>query len=214
MPQEKAHVLSNDPWVVTVDHFLSNEECEHMIETSAGRLEDSQVSRASGGAASSGRTSRTAWIKHDTDAVTRSVFDKVVAFVGLPPKTAENFQVVHYGETNEYRAHYDSWDHDGSEKTLRCLKRGGPRILTALVYLNAVDEGGCTRFTKLNIDVLPGVGKLLVFENTHRNSIHKHLLSEHAGMPVTKGEKYIFNLWFRECDASKLYSQTRPSYYV
>ena len=69
-------------------------------------------------------------------------------------------------ETNEYKAHYDSWDHDGSEKTLRCIKYGGPRMLTALVYLNKPEEGGATKFTKLNIDVSPTIGKLLVFVNT------------------------------------------------
>ena len=34
--------------------------------------------------------------------------------------------------------------HDGSEKTLRCMKYGGARIKTALVYLNDVEEGGST----------------------------------------------------------------------
>jgi hypothetical protein len=38
-------------------------------------------------------------------------------------------------------------------------------------------------------------------------------LSEHAGMPVIKGEKYAFNLWFKECNSKKLYSEFNPDYY-
>ena len=131
----------------------------------------------------------------------------------IPLENAEKFQVVYYGETNEYRAHYDSWDHDGSEKTLRCIKYGGPRIVTALLYLSDVEEGGSTRFTRLGIDVQPERGKLLIFRNTQKDSIHKHVLSEHAGMPVIKGEKYICNLWFRHASFSRLYSETHPEYY-
>ena len=38
-------------------------------------------------------------------------------------------------------------------------------------------------------------------------------MSQHAGMPVIKGEKYAFNLWFKECRAKKLYSEFNPGYY-
>ena len=41
----------------------------------------------------------------------------------------------------------------------------------------------------------------------------RHPLSEHAGMPVIKGEKYIVNLWFRECSRNMLYKDYNPSYY-
>ena len=32
-------------------------------------------------------------------------------------------------------------------------------------------------------------------------------------MPVIKGEKYAFNLWFKECNSKKLYSEFNPEYY-
>ena len=34
-----------------------------------------------------------------------------------------------------------------------------------------------------------------------------------TGMPVLKGEKYAFNLWFRECSRSMLYEMFNPEYY-
>ena len=32
-------------------------------------------------------------------------------------------------------------------------------------------------------------------------------------MPVIEGEKYMFNLWFRECERNRLYSDYNPEYY-
>jgi hypothetical protein len=85
------------------------------------------------------------------------------------------------------------------------MKYGGQRMKTALVYLNNVDEGGGTRFTKLNKEVNAEKGKLLVFHNVHDGTHNKHELSEHAGMPVIQGEKWAFNLWFREETRKVLY---------
>ena len=59
-------------------------------------------------------------------------------------------------------------------------------------------SGGGTRFTKLNTVVKAETGKLLVFSNVLANSNIRHYLSEHAGQPVLEGEKWAFNLWFRE----------------
>ena len=148
-----------------------------------------------------------------------------LGYVGLPLAVsfAEKFQVVHYDKTQRYNQHYDSWDHDGSEKTLRCIKHGGPRLLTALVYLNDVEKGGSTRFTKppkgvAPIDVEPKKRKLLIFDNVMRDkdgnfTIFKHYHTEHAGTPVIEGEKYIFNLWFRQYDKTVLYKDVYPEYY-
>tara|TARA_B110000305_G_C19465899_1_gene658012 strand:- start:2752 stop:4833 length:2082 start_codon:yes stop_codon:yes gene_type:complete len=205
--------LHNDPQIYTLDNCITEEECNHLINIATPTLENSIVSDANGGYVSNGRTSKTSWVDHFHDSITTNIAKNMANIVGMPLENAEKFQVVYYGETNEYKQHYDSWDHNGSEKTLRCIKWGGPRMVTALLYLNKVEEGGSTKFTKLNIDVNPSIGKLLVFENTYKNSIDKHLLSEHAGMPVIKGEKYIVNLWFRQFNKSKLYSETNPSYY-
>ena len=39
----------------------------------------------------------------------------------------------------------------------------------------------------------------------HAGKNIRHELSEHAGMPVIEGEKWGFNLWFREQSRQKLY---------
>jgi hypothetical protein len=208
-------VLSNDPFVATYSDVLSPEECTHFIELAKPKLKRALVSSGTCGFVSAGRTGQNTWLKHDTDAVTRRVAERIAALAGMPLENAEKFQVIYYGPTDEYRTHYDSWEHDGSEKTLRCMKHGGARVKTALCYLNTVERGGGTRMTKLGVDVAAERGKLLVFANTLGADDHaRHPLSEHAGMPVEAGEKYAFNLWFRECRSTRLYRDFNPAYYA
>ena len=213
-PQEQINTcLCEDPNIYTIDNYVTKEECEHMMKLGKENLIDSVVSNDKGGYKSTGRTSKTNWIDHFHDSITTNLALKISNQVGIPIENAEKFQIVYYGENNEYRAHYDSWDNDGSEKSLRCVKFGGPRLKTALVYLNTVEEGGSTRFTKLNKEVSAQQGKLLVFDNVYKDTINKHHLSEHAGMPVKKGEKFIFNLWFRHMKKSVPYINLNPEYY-
>jgi len=207
-------VHAREPLVLTIEKCLTPDECNHMINISKHLMKRSLVSNEKQGIESTGRTSLNTWIQHNHDEITKSIGEKIANVVGIPLENAEAFQVIYYDINAEYRNHYDSWEHDGSEKTLRCMKYGGARLKTALVYLNDVEEGGSTRLNRINVDILPKKGKLLVFENTYSGTNVKHPLSEHAGMPVIKGEKYAFNLWFKECNAKMLYSDFNPNYYI
>lgn len=207
------NVISEEPKITVVEKFITKQEAEHLIDLGKPNLKRSVVSDDKGGYESNGRTSRTAWIFHNHDDITLNVANRISKYVNIPLENAEAFQLVHYDPTQEYRAHFDSVDHNGSEKTLRVIKYGGTRILTALLYLNDVEEGGSTKFTKLNKEIFPSMGKLLTFQDVCTGTNIKHPLSEHAGCPVIKGEKYIINLWFRECSRKMLYSDFNPEYY-
>ena len=210
---DKMIVHKTEPNIFCISDFLSQKECTHVINVAKPFMKPSLVSNNKQGQISQGRSSTNAWIYHNKDSTFSSIAKRIANVVGIPIENAEAFQVIYYGVNGEYRRHYDAWEHDNSEKTLRCMKYGGNRIKTALVYLNDVESGGSTSFPRLNIDVTAEKGKLLVFDNTYKNTNIKHPLTEHAGMPVKKGEKYAFNLWFRECNFKRLYSDFKPSYY-
>lgn len=57
---------------------------------------------------------------------------------------------------------------------------------------------GETKMVNLNIQITPKVGRLLIFHNCHIGSSTRHADSNHAAMPVERGEKWAMNLWFRE----------------
>ena len=184
----------------------------YQAETS---LKRALVSFENNGVVSEGRTGTNTWIQHNHDEITKNVGERIPKIVGMPLENAEAFQVIYYGVSQEYRPHYDSWGHDGSSKTLRCMNKGGARMKTALCYLNDVTKGGGTKMTKLNVTIPAEKGKLLVFNNTVSEVDHtRHELSQHAGLPVEEGEKFAFNLWFRECNRNMLYKNFNPSYYI
>lgn len=191
-------VLCADPLIFTIDDFIDGETCEHFVRLCKGNMARALVAGADAPAVSSGRTNTNCWIHHDTDAVTKSVADRLSQTVGLPLSNAESYQMIHYNEGEKYNPHYDGWREDGSDKSQRCLRRGGQRMATALVYLNDVASGGETTFTKLGIRVQPVRGRLLVFHNVHGGTNQLHEQSEHMAAPVANGEKFAFNLWFRE----------------
>lgn len=211
---QKETILSKDPYVATYNNILSDKECQHFIDISRDSLKRSLVSSDTKGFVSGGRTRSNTWIRHNHDEITKEVGERIAKIVGMPLENAEAFQVIYYGITQEYRRHYDSWVHDGSEKTRRCMALGGARMKTALCYLNDVTKGGGTKMTKLDITVPAEKGKLLVFHNTVSDTDHtRHELSEHAGLPVEEGEKFAFNLWFKECNSKMLYKDYNPDYY-
>ena len=191
-------ILHTDPKIRIQKKVLSTRTCNHFIKISKDKLKKALVSSDKGGVVTNGRSGQNCWIKHDFDTTTLRIAKQISKIVGLPIENAEAFQVIHYDIAQEYRNHCDSWDHDFSEKSRRCMRFGGQRMTTALCYLNTPVEGGSTRFTRLNIDVPAERGKLLIFSNVYEGTIKKHPLSEHAGSPVISGEKFAFNLWFRE----------------
>lgn len=202
-------IINNSPKVYIINNFLTDEECEHFINISKDNIKPALVSGDKEGYVSNGRTGQNCWLKHNFDSITKSVANKISEEVGIPIENAEAFQIIYYDKNQEYKQHYDGWLFDGSEKSKRNMKYGGQRMKTALVYLNDVESGGGTKFTKLNMEVNAEKGKLLVFENVHSGTNKRHELSEHAGMPVIEGEKWAFNLWFREESRDKLYDYNK-----
>lgn len=191
------------PLIKTIDDFLDNETCAHFINIAKDKLEQALVSTNNAGIVSGGRTGKNCWIKHDYDKITFSVAKRIADLVGLPLQNAEKYQFIYYDTNQEYRSHMDSWDHDNSEKSKRCMRHGGQRMFTALGYLNNVRKGGHTRFTRKNISVAPKKGRLLIFQNVLPGTNKRDPLSEHAGSSVINGEKWGFNLWFREDNFQK-----------
>ena len=197
--------ISQDPKIYTIDDYLTEEECQHFIKISENKFERSLVTGNDSNFVSEQRSSQNYWLPHDKDEITLRVATKISELVNYPLENAEMFQVIYYGKNQEYYNHCDSWHFDGSEESKRCLLRGGQRMVTALVYLNDVENGGETKFTRLNISVYPKKRKLLVFHNCKEGTNILNPMSEHAGTSIIKGEKYAFNLWFRQQSLNKNY---------
>jgi len=193
-----AKIYSQSPRIEVVDDFLSIEECEHFISLGVDSLNASKVMGEKGGEVfDERRTSQHCWVAHGQTEMSQRVADNISNAVGFPTDNAESFQLVHYSETQEYQPHFDAFSTE-SVSGQDALERGGQRLITALVYLNRVAGGGNTNFPNLDLEVEARPGRMVIFQNCYPGTDTCHPDSLHGGMPVSEGEKWALNLWFRE----------------
>ncbi|MFK7864232.1 MAG: prolyl hydroxylase family protein [Pseudohongiellaceae bacterium] len=189
--------VNNDPLVYVFENFLSNVEVEQLLAAAKPKLKQALVSDSEAGIESSGRTGRNCWVAFKHNRTIEDLSLRVAEVVGLPLDQAESLQVIHYGKTQQYSPHYDAWD-AATERGRRCMVKGGQRLVTCLLYLNDVEEGGGTSFPNLDMEVRAKKGRMVLFHNCYQDKSIRHPDSLHGGMPVLEGEKWACNFWFRE----------------
>ena len=81
----------------------------------------------------------------------------------------------------------------------------GPRLYTFFMYLSDVEQGGETRFTKLNISVTPKKGSAILWPSVHSDDPYRtEDLTYHEAVTVGKGEKYAANFWIHMFEFQKM----------
>ena len=173
--------------------LITTSYCRLIIDKCRDRLVDSEVV---GGKHKNIRNSKQCWIPKD-DPIVKPIFNAVSNYFNIPFENAEDLQVVRYLPDQYYNEHHDACC-DGSDKCLTFIKRGGQRILTVLIYLNNEFESGHTYFKNLDLRIKPSTGSAIVFFPLAQGTNKCHPYALHAGTPVTKGQKWIANIWFRE----------------
>ena len=80
---------------------------------------------------------------------------------------------------------------------MQANRQQGPRILTAYLYLNDVEEGGGTNFDQLGVTVMPKRGRAVLWPSVRDDATdRKERRTSHQALPVIKGIKYGANAWF------------------
>lgn len=187
--------MAEDPMVAVMEQVLTEEEMAHVITLAGSRMQRAKVSLDDSYTITEGRSGSNCWISYDSDDVIARIGQRIAGIVGIPLSHAEAMQVIHYGPAQEYRAHYDAYDL-ATARGQRCCAYGGQRLVTALVYLNTIEEGGATSFPRLDVSVAAAPGRMVIFHNTGDDVGVPHPRSLHAGTPVLRGEKWAFNIWF------------------
>jgi hypothetical protein len=156
------NILSTDPWILTIDDFITKVEINTLLKLRSDWYESGAsdvVINASGlkvNFEKAKRNSKTAWCLpgHECgrNIFVRNLLRKIERLIKIPSGNFEAMQMVKYLEHEEYGAHND---YDGS---MNVLSPQGPRILTVLMYMSDVEEGGETSFPLLGLDVKPKKG--------------------------------------------------------
>merc|ERR1740123_134787 len=89
--------LSVHPPVFVVLNFLSESDCDHIVELSANKMRESDVSHMqnTNGAANKWRTSTTHWLRQ-SDAIIERIQSHCAALLRIPIRNQELIQVLRY----------------------------------------------------------------------------------------------------------------------
>ncbi|NQX94383.1 MAG: 2OG-Fe(II) oxygenase [Erythrobacter sp.] len=115
---------------------------------------------------------------------------------GIDPAYGEPLQGQRYAVGQEFKPHTDYFTPGGPDWEQYCAV-SGQRTWTFMIYLNAVEAGGATRFKAVGKTFQPEVGKLLCWNN-RREDLRENPNTLHHGMKVRKGTKYVITKWYRE----------------
>lgn len=189
------------PRVFTAEGFLSKPVCAWMMKQARKNLQRATVQLAAqqGAAAVDGARSNSVAGSHplQPDLVMQLVNQKIAATINVPVAHQETTNVLHYARGEQYIPHFDFFTEAEEAGFAHELRTIGQRVCTMLVYLNDGYEGGETDFPRLNWRFKGKTGDALIFWNLSAEG-QRELLSLHAGLPVTKGEKWLLSKWVRQ----------------
>jgi prolyl 4-hydroxylase len=189
---EKVHTF---PPIYKISNFLTNEECDILIELARPNLKKSVVVNSKELSESPARTSESHypgqsqinWLRYKVEKLTK-----------LPMAHQESAQVARYLPGQFYIAHHDAFDIK-IEQGRNCIGKLGQRIATVLIYLNDVKSGGGTYFPILKKRFIPEKGTAIVFFPS-KSYEGKYILDELALHTAENAidEKWVSQIWIRE----------------
>jgi prolyl 4-hydroxylase len=183
-------MVSESPWIAGVKKFVTAEMCDWLITRARSRLRPSRIydDQAGQHRRSSDRTNSLAPFRApDRDMILAILRARIAALTQLPVQAMQNPHILHYSIEQEFRPHYDT----PADPDAPGFRR---RVLTFLIALNDDYEGGETAFLAVKGRWKGRKGGALFFSNVGPDGMldRKTL---HAGLPVTRGEKWLLSQW-------------------
>ncbi|CAJ1947709.1 unnamed protein product [Cylindrotheca closterium] len=193
------------PWVVVFENFISDEECDEMIQlgykheykrsADVGKLKFDGTHES---IENSRRTSENAWCSGHLGCrnatVPTRLHNRMSKVLDIPADNGEDMQILKYEKGQFYRTHHDFIEHQVDRPC-------GPRILTFFLYLSDVEEGGGTNFPDLGITVEPKKGRALLWPSVYDSNPKKDdPRMRHQALPVKEGTKFAANSWIHLYD--------------
>ncbi len=131
-----------------------------------------------------------------TDLVLLLLRERVSRLTKLPTVFMEPPRIFHYALGEGIKPHYDRIGNavEGYGKEGGYL---GDRIVTLILYLNDDFEGGDLEFPKVGYKCKGAKGDAVYFAHVDPSG-KQDPLSLHAGLVVTKGEKWVLSQWIHD----------------
>ena len=186
-------VVLADPKIVLWRGLFSEMECKYLTNVGLPWMERAMIadSTTGQGILDPVRVSDTTAVPLiSDDLIVQEITQAIALATGTQQRWGEPLTVLRYRPGQQYHPHYDAYE-EGSPQP--------QRTTTALIWLNDAYEGGETRFPELGITVRGAVGDMLVFPNLGADGNRDDRML-HAGLPVTRGEKWLASRWITAVD--------------
>ena len=181
--------------IIEISNFLSNEECDKLLEMGLNRFVPSQVyGKESMIVDRNVRTSSNAHFTKGENDFIKDIENRVGKICNVNVSQLEAIQLGKYTKGQQYKYHHDYFDKDSDQNH-------NQRIKTFLLYLNTLkkEDGGETDFFYLDKSFSPVKGKAVIWNNKIGNELNGMCL--HSGKPIlSNSTKYIMTIWIREKD--------------
>ena len=192
--EQVAKIVTDKAQIFALDNFLTQEECEKVIQISETLLKPSTITASDGD--DFFRTSETCYLNLLEHEFIRKIDDKISCMLGIRTPYSEGIQAQKYSVGQELKAHTDYFDPD-TEPFEKHGAKFGQRTWTFMVYLSDVEEGGETYFPRIDKIFYPKRGQAIIWNNLYKDgSPNRDTL--HHSMPVVKGTKITITKWFRD----------------
>ena len=191
--------LCDAPRIRAIDGFATPAECDWLMNRARGDLGPAMVLDIRSGRATThpDRTNKSfEFYLAEMDVVVQILRARIAAATNLPVPVFESAQVMQYSVGEEFRPHYDFLTGEGPGWAAE-MQRLGQRIATFLLFLNDDFEGGETEFPKIGISHRGRRGDALFWANVDPAG-EADPQTMHAGLPPTRGEKWILSQWIRD----------------
>jgi hypothetical protein len=186
------------PRIALVGKFLSPEICDWIIDAARPSLQPAQVVDNQTGAAHAASirdNSETSMEAGGSDLIFALVRARIAALTGLPISGFEMASTLRYQTGQRFLPHFDFLDKNLPGHAEDFARRG-QRVATFLVYLNEEYEGGETAFPVIKTRYRGRKGDALLFWNVTADGAPDRN-TWHAGLPPTRGEKWLLSQWIR-----------------
>ena len=180
--------FNSDPDIYCVDQFLTDDECERIIEKCKPHMVPCVTKDPKTGVVGPDprRTSTEAMLPQ---AEAPSIVSKLVELLDCREDQLEILQVLRYENSQFFSEHTDGFD---GPTTAAGFQDSG-RLVTIFMYLNDVRNGGHTEFCNLGFSVAPKKGSAVIhFPASEQLKEDERTL--HRGMPAVD-EKWLLATW-------------------
>jgi prolyl 4-hydroxylase len=189
------------PRIFTIRNFIPKSVCAWLVKYGRKHEERAVVWDAASDGSVKVDDNRTNSVAYTAllqpDIALQLVNLRIASVTGLPIAQQEPTNILHYARGQQYRPHFDFITPEEAAGMGPAFRALGQRVMTFLIYLNDDFAGGETAFPQLDWRFRGASGDALLWWNLTPGG-EPEPLSLHAGLPVARGEKWLFSKWIRE----------------